>query len=54
MYESVTSLFVSLYRSLISNPCEDDHVYVHAISDARCVFDMGVSEVLYFIAGLTV
>ncbi|XP_068590652.1 antizyme inhibitor 1-like isoform X2 [Cebidichthys violaceus] len=28
-------------RSHISSPCEDDQVYVHAISDARCVFDMG-------------
>lgn len=28
-------------RSYISSSCEDDQVYVHAISDARCVFDMG-------------
>ncbi|KAM9352844.1 antizyme inhibitor 1-like [Symphorus nematophorus] len=28
-------------RSHISSSCEDDQVYVHAISDARCVFDMG-------------
>ncbi|XP_031734472.1 antizyme inhibitor 1 isoform X2 [Anarrhichthys ocellatus] len=28
-------------RSHISSTCEDDQVYVHAISDARCVFDMG-------------
>ncbi|XP_047454486.1 antizyme inhibitor 1-like isoform X2 [Mugil cephalus] len=28
-------------RSHISGPCEDEQVYVHAISDARCVFDMG-------------
>ncbi|KAM6936442.1 antizyme inhibitor 1-like isoform 2-T3 [Lycodopsis pacificus] len=28
-------------RSHISSACEDDQVYVHAISDARCVFDMG-------------
>lgn len=32
-------------RSHISSSCEDDQVYVHAISDARCVFDMGVSNV---------
>lgn len=25
----------------IFNSCEDEQVYVHAISDARCVFDMG-------------
>ncbi|KAM8868877.1 antizyme inhibitor 1-like isoform 2-T3 [Spinachia spinachia] len=28
-------------RCHISSACEDDQVYVHAISDARCVFDMG-------------
>lgn len=28
-------------RSHISSSCEDEQVYVHAISDARCVFDMG-------------
>ncbi|XP_037641209.1 antizyme inhibitor 1-like isoform X2 [Sebastes umbrosus] len=28
-------------RSHISSSCEDAQVYVHAISDARCVFDMG-------------
>lgn len=28
-------------RCHISSSCEDDQVYVHAISDARCVFDMG-------------
>uniref|UniRef100_A0A8C5DH17 Orn/DAP/Arg decarboxylase 2 N-terminal domain-containing protein n=1 Tax=Gouania willdenowi TaxID=441366 RepID=A0A8C5DH17_GOUWI len=28
-------------RSHISSSCEDDQVYVPAISDARCVFDMG-------------
>ncbi|KAK5922790.1 hypothetical protein CgunFtcFv8_020025 [Champsocephalus gunnari] len=28
-------------RSHISSSCEDDQVYVHAVSDARCVFDMG-------------
>uniref|UniRef100_A0A8D3ADM1 Orn/DAP/Arg decarboxylase 2 N-terminal domain-containing protein n=1 Tax=Scophthalmus maximus TaxID=52904 RepID=A0A8D3ADM1_SCOMX len=28
-------------RSHISSSSEDDKVYVHAISDARCVFDMG-------------
>lgn len=28
-------------RSNISSSCEDDQVYVHAVSDARCVFDMG-------------
>ncbi|KAF1387413.1 hypothetical protein PFLUV_G00078430 [Perca fluviatilis] len=27
-------------RSHISSSCEDDQLYVHAISDARCVFDM--------------
>lgn len=34
-----------LLRSHISNSCDDDQVYVHAISDARCVFDMGVCGV---------
>ncbi|XP_071325351.1 antizyme inhibitor 1-like [Trachinotus anak] len=28
-------------RSHISGSCEGDQVYVHAISDARCVFNMG-------------
>ncbi|XP_062254754.1 antizyme inhibitor 1-like [Platichthys flesus] len=28
-------------RSHISVSCEDDQVFIHAISDARCVFDMG-------------
>ncbi|XP_028985849.1 antizyme inhibitor 1-like [Betta splendens] len=28
-------------RCHISSSCKDDQVYVHAISDARCVFDMG-------------
>ncbi|XP_068426158.1 antizyme inhibitor 1-like isoform X2 [Clinocottus analis] len=28
-------------RSHIYSACEDDQVYIHAISDARCVFDMG-------------
>lgn len=28
-------------RCHISAPCDDDDVYIHAISDARCVFDMG-------------
>ncbi|KAM4567650.1 antizyme inhibitor 1-like isoform 1-T6 [Fundulus diaphanus] len=28
-------------RSHVSSPCEDDQVYVHAVSDARCIFDMG-------------
>ncbi|XP_029928181.1 antizyme inhibitor 1 isoform X2 [Myripristis murdjan] len=28
-------------RFHISSSCEDDQAYVHAISDARCVFDMG-------------
>lgn len=28
-------------RSHISSSCDIDQVYVHAISDARCVFDMG-------------
>ncbi|XP_051261201.1 antizyme inhibitor 1 [Dicentrarchus labrax] len=28
-------------RSHISSSCKDDQVYIHAISDARCVFDMG-------------
>lgn len=43
LLESAKELGVQVVgvRSLISSPCEDDHVYVHAISDARCVFDMG-------------
>lgn len=31
-------------RSRISTSCDDNQVYLHAISDARCVFDMGVSH----------
>lgn len=37
----------TLHRCHISSFCEDDQVYVHAISDARCVFDMGVSNLKY-------
>lgn len=37
----------ALHRCHISSCCEDDQVYVHAISDARCVFDMGVSNPKY-------
>lgn len=28
-------------RSHISTSCDDDQMYIHIISDARCVFDMG-------------
>uniref|UniRef100_A0A8C7YBQ4 Antizyme inhibitor 1a n=1 Tax=Oryzias sinensis TaxID=183150 RepID=A0A8C7YBQ4_9TELE len=28
-------------RSNISSSCEDDQVYLHAISDARCIYDLG-------------
>lgn len=28
----------------MSNSCKEPQVYKHAISDARCVFDMAVSE----------
>lgn len=43
LLESAKELGVQVVgvRSHISRPCEDDQVYVHAISDARCVFDMG-------------
>lgn len=43
LLESAKELGVQVVgvRSLISSSCEDDHVYVNAISDARCVFDMG-------------
>lgn len=43
LLESAKELGVQVVgvRSHISNSCEDDQVYVHAISDARCVFDMG-------------
>uniref|UniRef100_A0A3P8PHT7 Orn/DAP/Arg decarboxylase 2 N-terminal domain-containing protein n=1 Tax=Astatotilapia calliptera TaxID=8154 RepID=A0A3P8PHT7_ASTCA len=43
LLESAKELGVQVagVRSHISNSCDDDQVYVHAISDARCVFDMG-------------
>uniref|UniRef100_A0AAQ5YG87 Orn/DAP/Arg decarboxylase 2 N-terminal domain-containing protein n=1 Tax=Amphiprion ocellaris TaxID=80972 RepID=A0AAQ5YG87_AMPOC len=43
LLESAKELGVQVVgvRSHISSSCEDDQVYVHAISDARCVFDMG-------------
>ncbi|XP_069028113.1 antizyme inhibitor 1-like isoform X1 [Embiotoca jacksoni] len=43
LLESAKELSVQVVgvRSHISSACEDDQVYVHAISDARCVFDMG-------------
>lgn len=42
LLESAKELGVKVVgvRCYISNPSEDD-VYIHAISDARCVFDMG-------------
>lgn len=39
-------VYFSFFRSHISGTCEDDQVYIHAISDARCIFDMGVSTVI--------
>lgn len=33
-----------LHRFNISSSCEDSQLYVHAMSDARCVFDMGVRD----------
>lgn len=33
-----------LHRFHIPSSCEESQVYVHAVSDARCVFDMGVSD----------
>ncbi|KAM9851588.1 antizyme inhibitor 1-like isoform 1-T2 [Aulostomus maculatus] len=43
LLESAKELGVQVVgvRSLISRSCEDDQVYINAISDARCVFDMG-------------
>ncbi|KAM9723644.1 antizyme inhibitor 1-like isoform 1-T2 [Menidia menidia] len=43
LLESAKELGVQVVgvRSHISSSCEDDQVYVHAISDARCIFDMG-------------
>ncbi|XP_061571684.1 antizyme inhibitor 1-like [Cololabis saira] len=43
LLESAKELGVQVVgvRCHISSSCEDDQVYVHAISDARCVFDMG-------------
>lgn len=35
---------VSPRRCHISSCCKDDQVFVHTISDARCVFDMAVSK----------
>lgn len=32
------------HRFTFSSSCEDNQLYVHAMSDARCVFDMGVRE----------
>ncbi|CAI5663362.1 antizyme inhibitor 1 isoform X1 [Oreochromis niloticus] len=43
LLESAKELGVQVVgvRSHISTSCDDDQVYVHAVSDARCVFDMG-------------
>ncbi|XP_026228509.1 antizyme inhibitor 1 [Anabas testudineus] len=43
LLESAKELGVQVVgvRCHVSSSCEDDQVYVHAISDARCVFDMG-------------
>ncbi|XP_017268738.1 antizyme inhibitor 1 [Kryptolebias marmoratus] len=42
LLESAKELGVQVVgvRSHISSCCKDDQVYVHAISDARCIFDM--------------
>ncbi|XP_043973052.1 antizyme inhibitor 1-like [Gambusia affinis] len=43
LLESAKELGVQVVgvRSHISCSCDDDQVYSHAISDARCIFDMG-------------
>ncbi|XP_076009930.1 antizyme inhibitor 1-like [Genypterus blacodes] len=43
LLESAKELGVQVVgvRFHISSSCKDDKVYIHAISDARCVFDMG-------------
>lgn len=38
--------FVSLHSFHVGSGCTDPETFVQAISDARCVFDMGVSLVL--------
>lgn len=38
--------FVSLCSFHVGSGCTDPETFVQAISDARCVFDMGVSLVL--------
>ena len=37
--------FITLisFRFHVSSACKESQVYVHALSDARCVFDMAVS-----------
>lgn len=37
-------MWLLLHRFNISSSCEDSQPYVHAMSDARCVFDMGVRD----------
>lgn len=43
LLESAKALGVQVVgvRSHISSSCDDDQMYIHVISDARCVFDMG-------------
>lgn len=43
LLESAKELGVQVVgvRCHISNSCDDEQLYIHAISDARCVFDMG-------------
>lgn len=43
LLESAKALGVQVVgvRSHISTSCDDDQMYIHVISDARCVFDMG-------------
>ncbi|KAM4633351.1 antizyme inhibitor 1-like [Polymixia lowei] len=43
LLESAKELGVQVVgvRFNISSSCEDDQAYIHAVSDARCVFDMG-------------
>lgn len=46
MVQCIYCVFTS-FRFHVSGSCKDLQTYIHAISDARCVFDMAVSRSIH-------
>lgn len=53
MVQCTNCIFIP-FRFHVSGSCKDLQTYIHAISDARCVFDMAVSRYIYTHAIATV